>query len=180
MPAEPAQDEPSALVRQALEQHESALIAYAAGILGGDIDRARDVVQDTFLRLYLSDPIKVRENLKAWLYTVCRNRALDCLRKDQRLELGNDDFIASTPSEQRDPSQEADTNELCQRVWGLLDRLSLNQREVIRLKFQHDCSYQEIAEITGLTTGNVGFLMHVAIKKLRELLGNELSQHALN
>ncbi len=77
-------------------------------------------------------------------------------------------------------AQEADTNELCQRVWGLLDRLSLNQREVIRLKFQHDCSYQEIAEITGLTTGNVGFLMHVAIKKLRELLGNELSQHALN
>jgi RNA polymerase sigma factor (sigma-70 family) len=180
MPAEPTQDEPSALVRQALEQHESSLIAYAAGILRGDIDRARDVVQDTFLRLYLSDPVKVRENLKAWLYTVCRNRALDCLRKDQRLELGNEDFLAAAPCEQRNPAQEADANELHERVWQLLDRLSHNQREVIRLKFQHDCSYQEIADITGLSTGNVGFLMHVAIKKLRELLGKELATHSLN
>ena len=45
-----------------------------------------------------------------------------------------------------------------------------NQREVIRLKFQNDLSYKEIAEVTGLSATNVGFLLHVALKKLRELL----------
>ena len=61
--------------------YESQLIAYAANILAGDFERARDVVQDAFLRLFQADPARVRENLKAWLYTVCRNRALDVLRK---------------------------------------------------------------------------------------------------
>ena len=54
--------------------YESQLIAYAANILAGDVERARDVVQDTFLRLWQSEPGRVRDNLKAWLYTVCRNR----------------------------------------------------------------------------------------------------------
>lgn len=180
MPAEPAQDEAAALVRQALDQHESHLIAFAAGILGGDVDRARDVVQDTLLRLYLGEPAKIRENLKAWLYTVCRNRALDFLRKDQRLELGGDDLLVATPSDRRDPSEQADVNELYRRVWELLERLTPNQRQVVELKFQHDCSYQEISEITGLSTGNVGFLMHVAIKKLRDLLGRELVPPGIN
>jgi RNA polymerase sigma-70 factor (ECF subfamily) len=57
-----------------------------------------------------------------------------------------------------------------------VDRLRPNQREVIRLKFLHDCSYQEIAGITGLTVGNVGFIMHHAIRKLRDLLAEEESQ----
>jgi RNA polymerase sigma-70 factor (ECF subfamily) len=46
---------------------------------------------------------------------------------------------------------------------------------VVRLKFLHDCSYQEIAGITGLSVGNVGFIMHHAIKKLRELLSHDMA-----
>lgn len=170
MPGQHEQDPASVLVRTALEEHESNLIAYTAGILAGDIERAREVVQDAFMRLYQADTEKVQENAKAWLYTVCRNRALDVLRKEKRLDLGNDDFIAASPSPQPDPASAADTRELCQHAWQLLDRLSDNQREVIRLKFLHDCSYQEIADITGLGTGNVGFLMHTGLKKLRQMM----------
>ena len=43
----------------------------------------------------------------------------------------------------------------------------------------HDCSYQQIADITGLSVGNVGFIMHMAIKKLRELLNRELAPHTI-
>lgn len=169
------QDDASLLVHQALDLYESSLIAYAAGILHGDEDRARDVVQDALLKLYLSDPDKVRENLKSWLYTVCRNRALDILRKDRRLDVGNEAALENANDWRPDPSSTLGTGELCDRVWQLLDRLSANQREVIRLKFQHDCSYKEIASITGLSIGNVGFLMHTAIRKLRDLLNRELS-----
>ncbi len=161
------------LVRRALDQHESTLIAYTAGILGGDIEKARDVVQDAMLRLYLTEPDRVRENLKSWLFTVCRNRAFDVLRKDYRLDLGNDEFIESTPNHDPDPAESAGLHELYEQVWANVDRLRPNQREVVRLKFLHDCSYQEIAGITGLSVGNVGFIMHHAIKKLRELLSRE-------
>lgn len=175
MSLQPHQDEASLLVRRALDQYESSLIAYTAGILNGDVERARDVVQDSLLKLYLTDPDKVRDSLKAWLFTVCRNRALDILRKDHRLDLGNEDILDGAVSFDPNPAENADSNEMYARIWELVEKLRPNQREVIRLKFMHDCSYQEIADVTGLTVGNVGFIMHVAIKKLRELLNRELA-----
>jgi RNA polymerase sigma-70 factor (ECF subfamily) len=176
MPERPDQDEASILVRRALDQHESNLIAYAASILGGDIERGRDVVQDSLLKLYLTEPARVRDNLKSWLYTVCRNRAFDILRKDHRLDLGDDEILEAAPCHDPDPGHLAIQRELYEHVWRCVDRLRPNQREVIRLKFLHDCSYQEIAGITGLTVGNVGFIMHHAIRKLRDLLAEEESQ----
>ena len=176
MPEPKAHSEAEVLVREAMGLYESPLIAYAANILSGDIDRARDVVQDTFLRLFQADVGRVRENLKAWLYTVCRNRAFDVLRKDQRLDLGGDEVLLTFSDHRPDPSQSTDTSEMCDRAWQLMERLSSNQREVIRLKFVDDCSYKDIARITGLSIGNVGFLMHVGLRKLRDLLTEELSE----
>lgn len=175
MPVQPNPDEAALLVRRALDLYESGLIAYTASILHGDVERAREVVQDSLLKLYLAEPDKVRENLKAWLYTLCRNRAVDILRKDQRLDLGNEDALGLAPSSDLDPAQSADANELQARVWELVEHLKPKQQEVIRLKFIHDCSYQEIAEVTGLSLGNVGFIMHMAIKKLRQLMQRELA-----
>ena len=176
MPERPDQDEASILVRRALDQHESNLIAYAASILGGDIERGRDVVQDSLLKLYLTEPARVRDNLKSWLYTVCRNRALDILRKDHRLDLGDDEILEAAPCHDPDPGHLAIQRELYEHIWRCVEQLRPNQREVIRLKFLHDCSYQEIAGITGLTVGNVGFIMHHAIRKLRDLLAEEAAQ----
>jgi RNA polymerase sigma factor (sigma-70 family) len=175
MPVQPHPDEAALLVRRALDQYESSLIAYTAGILNGDLERAREVVQDTLLKLYLTDPERVRENLKAWLFTVCRNRALDILRKDQRLDLGNEDALGMAVSFEPTPAENADVQEMHARLWQMVDRLRPNQREVIRLKFMHDCSYQEIANVTGLSIGNVGFIMHTAIKKLRELMRRDFA-----
>lgn len=170
-------EEATLLVRRALDQHESNLIAYTAGILNGDVERAREVVQDALLKLYLTDPQKVRDSLKAWLFTVCRNRALDVLRKEQRLDVGNEDALGNAVSFDPDPSENAVSHELYERIWDLVEKLRPNQKEVIRLKFMHDCSYQQIADITGLSVGNVGFIMHMAIKKLREHLNRELASH---
>ena len=50
-------------VREALDQYESPLIGYAVTFLH-DVDRARDVVQDTFIRLYQQDVEKVQGGLK--------------------------------------------------------------------------------------------------------------------
>jgi RNA polymerase sigma-70 factor (ECF subfamily) len=60
-----------------------------------------------------------------------------------------------------------------------LDRLSDNQREVIRLKFQQGLSYNEISEATGLTSGNVGFLLHTGLKRLRSMLPEDLLDNSL-
>jgi len=64
------------------------------------------------------------------------------------------------------------TNVQCPRglIFDLLDALSASQREVIRLKFQNDLSYHEIAGITKLSLTNVGLLLHTGLERLRALL----------
>jgi len=52
-------------------------------------------------------------------------------------------------------------------VLQLIGKLPPNQQEVVRLKFQNGFSYKEISRITELSVGNVGFLIHTAVMKLR-------------
>jgi RNA polymerase sigma-70 factor (ECF subfamily) len=160
-------------IGQAMADYESQLIGYASPLLN-DIDLARDVVQDTFIRLCQQDIAKVRLGLKSWLYTVCRNRALDILRKNKRLQPLKDTQWQKIAGPDLQPDEQADRKEISSQLETYLDRLSANQREVITLKFQQGLSYQEIHEITGLKTGNVGFLIHTGIKRLREILPDDV------
>ena len=68
------------------------------------------------------------------------------------------------------PAVEAERRESISDVLRLLATLPKNQQEVVRLKFQNGQSYQEISNITNLTVSNVGFLIHTAIKTLRQRL----------
>ena len=160
-------------VEQAVESHQSSLIGYAATILN-DIDLARDVVQDTFIRLCQQNPADVRDNLKPWLYTVCRNRALDHLRKDKRQQSLDESYWGKIESSDLRPDENAEFQDQLSRLTDSLNRLTDNQREVIILKFQQDLSYREIQCVTGLTTGNIGFLIHTGLKRLREILPDDL------
>ncbi len=157
------------LVEHALKEYESPLIGHAMNILR-DLDRARDVVQDTFIRLYKQDVDKVKGGLKSWLFTVCRNRALDVLRKEKRMVSTDDEIFSHQPSKSPTPDTSADNTERIQQLIELLGKLSDNQKEVILLKFEKGMSYQEISDETGLSTGNVGFLLHNGLKRLRDMM----------
>lgn len=160
-------------VGQAMLDYESPLIAYATSLLR-DPDRARDAVQDTFIRLCRQDVAKVGDNLKSWLFTVCRNRALDMLRKDKRSQPLDDIRWQKIAGPGLQPDEHAQQQERFIRLMELLKRLPENQREVILLKFQQGLSYQEIQRITGLSTGNIGFLIHTGLHRLRTILPDDL------
>jgi RNA polymerase sigma-70 factor (ECF subfamily) len=154
-------------IERAVEEHESALIGYAKTFVH-DLDRARDVVQDTFIRLCKQDPDKLGENLRSWLFTVCRNRCLDVLRKDRRIEPIDQVRWEKFSGTEVPPDQQAEDEERIADVMRFMDRLPKNQKEVILLKFHQGMSYGEIQHITGLTQGNIGFLIHTGLKRLRE------------
>jgi RNA polymerase sigma-70 factor (ECF subfamily) len=48
----------------------------------------------------------------------------------------------------------------------VLETLDARSRELIRLRFEEELSYKEIAESTGLTVGNVGYILHHALKAM--------------
>jgi len=154
-------------VESSLRDHEAALVHYTAGLLAGDYERARDVVQDTFLKLCRQTPDKVRENTKAWLYTVARNRAFDVIRKESRM-VPSDGVPDGCDERVVDPASYSVRSDQSSELMEMVHELPHNQREVILLRFQQGMSYQEISEVTGLKTGNVGFLLHTGLKVLRE------------
>ena len=117
---------------------------------------------------------KVKDGLKTWLFTVCRNRALDVLRKESRVGPLDDELLAKRTAETPSPDESLDRTERIASVMRFFDRLSDNQRTVILMKFRDGYSYREICDATGLSSGNVGFLIHTGLKRLRELLPNDL------
>ena len=154
-------------VQSAVQQYEGRLLRYAAQITH-DVDRARDVVQDTFLALCRENPDVVEGHLAEWLYTVCRNRALDVQRKEKRMQTITAEQTAAQASQEAGQAAVAERNDSAAQILRLVERLSANQREVVRLKFQNGLSYKEISRITELSVTNVGYLIHTAIQKLRQ------------
>ena len=79
-------------VKDAVARFEGPLLLYATRLLR-DAETARDVVQDTFLKLCASDFASIDGHLAEWLFTVCRNRALDVLRKENRMTQLHDEQV---------------------------------------------------------------------------------------
>ena len=166
-PQPEARHENTAFVQTAAAHHRAPLLRYATRLLGGDADGAQDVVQDTFVRLMAQPPAQVDGHVAEWLFTVCRHRALDVLRKENRMKRFEDGQIERLAAADPKPGRELERAETHAAVLRLVERLPLNQQEVIRLKFQNGFSYKEISRITSLSTGNVGFLLHTAVQRLR-------------
>lgn len=156
-------------VRSAVDRFEKPLTLYAAKLLGNP-EAARDVVQETFLRLCPQNRDEVEPRLAEWLFTVCRNRALDILRKERRMTPLSEEQVDRCLSPDPGPADVVERRDLAVKVLGLLDTLPIHQKEVIRLKFQNGFSYQEISRISGHSVSNVGYLIHAGMKTLRSQL----------
>lgn len=164
-------------IRAAVNQYERPLIHYAARLVG-DVDLARDVVQDTFLKLWTADRCEIEAHIAQWLYRVCRNRALDVRRREIRMTALDDRHVESRPDRNAEPASAAHTHE-ADGMLAILQSLPERQQEVIRLKFQGGLSYKEIANVMNLTVNHVGVLIHTGLKALREQLaaaGNSTNQ----
>jgi RNA polymerase sigma factor (sigma-70 family) len=153
-------------VRSAVDQFQAQLLRYATRLLG-DQDRAQDVVQDTFVRLLAQPQGAVEGHLAEWLFTVCRNRAFDISRKENRMKRFDEGAAERVIAAEPRPGAGLEAGETLAAVLRLVDHLPPNQQEVIRLKFQNGFSYKEISRITQLSVSNVGFLIHTAIKALQ-------------
>ncbi len=155
-------------MRRVMERYEGPLLRYATGILGGDLELGRDVVQETFLRLWRSDRTGLEDHLPEWLFRVCRNRALDVRRKERRMTRLSEQAEQTRPSPALSPSASALKREAEGRAAEALTTLPVNQQEVLRLKFQNGFTYRQIAGITGHSVTNVGFLIHTGIRTIRK------------
>lgn len=156
--------------RQTVVTNESALLKYTMKIINS-IAPSEEVVQDSFLKLWQQEfPGEFEHYPKAWLYKVCRNLAIDFLRKQKRMEFNDNlEDILATPC-LNDALLDASY------ILREINKLSPSEQEVLILKFNDDLSYKEIAELTGLSVSNVGAKIHNALEKIKGVVLEELNK----
>lgn len=167
-------------LEEIMAEHEQKLMRYCWQLTGNK-EEAQEIVQETFLKLWKQDRSKVENHVRAWLYSVCRNHAMDILRKESRVlnfqqkkkelsEISEDDSLS--------PEDKLQAKETSKKIAQICKGLPERQQELVRLKFQEGLSYKEMAEVMSMSESNVGFQLHDAMNRLRKKFF--LSQEARN
>lgn len=152
----------------------SPLCQYAEGILAGVAD-PEDVVQEAFIRLWRRRERWAREgSVRALLYTVTRNAALDERRRDVREDRARHD--TDRPDAPASPSEDAEAEELQEAAQAAVSRLPPRRQEIFRLAREEGLSYTEIASVLGLSAQTVANHMSLALADLRRELAAHLVQ----
>jgi RNA polymerase sigma factor (sigma-70 family) len=151
----------AALVRR----HQNALYRYGRG-LGLDHDTALDLVQDAFVKAYhRRDQCRERAKVQSWLFRIFRNAMLDWAKNVRRTEVPILDV--DEPAENEDF---AERHALREAIGAALASLPPILREAFLLRHDIGHSYEEIAEIAGVSLSAAKMRVARACDALREAL----------
>ena len=157
-------------VLAAFDKFERQLARYASRMLHGDDEKAADAVQFTFMKLCEQDSAKPDGQLKSWLYTVCRNRIIDDIRRNGRFKAAEPELAYRQRGAPIDPEKFAADRDDLRLLKNQIDQLPDQDRELIDL-WSHGFRHAEIADIVSRKPGTVRVQLHRAIKTLRVSLG---------
>jgi RNA polymerase sigma-70 factor (ECF subfamily) len=139
----------------------------ALGFLHNQQD-ALDVSQDAFIRAFRK--LKLYDTEKPffpWFYRLLKNLCLDHIKKVKRRNEVPLEEVAFF-------SDRARNKELREDLWYGIEKLPLEQREVILLRYFRQMSYKEIAELLDKPIGTVMSSLYYAKKRLRAVLEKHL------
>ena len=143
--------------------HEGALLRHAQRIVRS-IEAAEEIVQEAFMRLHAQ--FNEVQQPKAWLYRTTHNLALNHLRAGRKIVPLETQTETLAAPDQAEPDHLVVQGDAIEHTRRCLDGLDARQREVVRLKFEEDLSYKQIAARLNLSEGNVGYILHHALKQL--------------
>jgi RNA polymerase sigma-70 factor (ECF subfamily) len=158
-----------------VRRYQDGLLRFASRLLTDD-GAAQDVVQETFLRV-AEQPKRLIgvDSVHNWLIRVARNICVDHIRRAMRKRRAVEGLAEQRAREEAPPPEAAlEREETRQLVQKAIAALRPRHRELLLLKLEEGKSYKEIAEITGLTVTNVGYLLHHAMKAVAEKLSGAL------
>jgi RNA polymerase sigma-70 factor (ECF subfamily) len=153
-------------LNQLVTEYRRRLVRYADGILAGD-GNAEDVVQETFFRLWARrHELRFAGSLRALLYTLTRNAAIDERRRGARQAMKV--AAVGDPAAPPSPLEDAAASELATAVATAVARLPARRREIFLLVRVQGFTYQEVADSLGLAPQTVANQMSRAMASLRQ------------
>lgn len=142
-------------------------VAYA---LTGNQQDAEDILQEAYCKLWKKrDELDGIDNPEAFCVTMVKNLALDLLRSPRANSSSFEDPLNNISLDSGStPESELEDREAIRGVKLLINRLPERQREVIRLRSIENLSYEDIENITGLSSSNIRTLLSRARKSIKE------------
>jgi RNA polymerase sigma-70 factor (ECF subfamily) len=152
-----------------------------------DRDAAADIAQSTLVRVFQNARcFRATASFRTWLYTIALNQIRDEIRRRGRkieamsTSLEECGQVAEHIPDQSESGRSAEEQVLelmqSEAVWRAVGRLSDRQRSAVILRFRHDLTYDEIAEVMAVPGGTARSLVHHALKALRRFLGATVSE----
>lgn len=142
-------------------------------------EMAADLTQETFLKAYRALGTFRREaKFKPWLLRIATNSCLNAIR-DSKDHDSLDAIVEENPLAEPvgtiDVEAEVEWRISQQMLVEALSQLKLRHRQIFVLRYQHDLSYEEIAEVSGESISTVKSLLFRIREKLRTILQEKMS-----
>ena len=119
-------------------------------------EEAEDIVQDTLIKVWnRRDEWQTLESIEAYSMTICRNLALDAIKKKDNNNESIEQRIAETSYQTSDPHELMIRKDRIEMVKQLVNKLSEKQRSCLQLRDFEGKTYKEIAEILAITEEQV-------------------------
>ena len=157
--------------RSVVQTYQRMVFSLALKMLA-DEDDAKDVVQETFIRVWQKiDGFDVRRSFATWLYTIASRLCLDHIRRGRRLvPMPDDESVLHRFAAENDSQRTVENREWVSIVRLMAADLSPKQRLVFTLCQLEGLSSDEVEQITGLNARQVKSNLYAARQTIREQL----------
>lgn len=135
--------------------HQRRVYSIALNFFGGDADKASDVTQQVFLKIFTKLNFRGDSEFTTWLYRMTVNACIDEARKGRRLFGLADWFVSDEPRAQSSLDERIRAREVTREVQAVLVSLKPKFRIPLVLKYVEELSYREISEVLDCSIGTV-------------------------
>ena len=159
-----------------VNRYRNRLMTFLCGYVL-DIDKAEDLVQDTFVKLYTKkDSYKPIAKFSTWIYTIAGNLAKTYLRRRKRrpeytfTQMGSKEWEYQLPLVEPEKGKTAEDHFLMKQIYKAIQMLPDHGRVVVILRDMQQLSYKEISKIVDVPLGTVRSRINRARLKLQKVL----------
>ena len=151
-------------------QHHKSVYNYIAFRINNHHD-AEELAGDVFVKaMQRWDSYDAGRSLEGWLIAIAKNTVTDYLRKTMRRKFAPMDAIAGMISRDKRPDEVVVINENNRALMVGLSRLRDKERQILSMKFATELKHEEIGQLLGISTSQVGVVVHRAMGKLRKFM----------
>ncbi len=151
------------------QRHNRALFAFLVKMVR-DRELAEEVLNETMLDVWRqAGRFEGKSSVTTWLFSIGHHKAVSRLRRMREVAL-DEEVAANIEDSGPTPDKLASDNDMSRLLARLIERLSLDHREILQLAYYQEFSVQEIAEVLDLPENTVKTRMFYARQRLKALL----------